>query len=351
MAKKINQPVSGRKPWKGFMLMPPLLAISILASLHAVYAEPAAPSAEAPLAAEPLTEASPAVEAPPMAMPEATPPVPAEPAPASGAAAGGEAAPAPAATSGMLPSALPRDLSPWGMFQNAVPLVKAVMIALAIASLVTWTVWLAKTIELWKARRLAGKGLEILAGATSLRAAEAELASIPSPVSRFATAAAGEADRSEGLDPEGVKERASVLLSRIEARAGRLIARGTGTLATIGATAVFVGLFGTVWGIMDSFIGISKTNTTNLAVVAPGIAEALLATAMGLVAAIPAVVIYNSFARSITNYRAQLGDAAAEVLRHLSRDLDRNCAAHARDEAAALERDEAPVVSLRQSAE
>jgi tonB-system energizer ExbB len=182
----------------------------------------------------------------------------------------------------MLPSALPRDLSPWGMFQNAVPLVKAVMIALAIASLVTWTVWLAKTIELWKARRLAGKGLEILAGATSLRAAEAELASIPSPVSRFATAAAGEADRSEGLDPEGVKERASVLLSRIEARAGRLIARGTGTLATIGATAVFVGLFGTVWGIMDSFIGISKTNTTNLAVVAPGIAEALLATALSL---------------------------------------------------------------------
>ena len=82
------------------------------------------------------------------------------------------------------------------------------------------------------------------------------------------------------------------------------VIRGTGVLATIGATAPFVGLFGTVWGIMNSFIGISKSHTTNLAVVAPGIAEALLATAIGLVAAIPAVVIYNVFARSIAGYRA-----------------------------------------------
>ena len=94
-------------------------------------------------------------------------------------------------------------------------------------------------------------------------------------------------------------------------------------LATIGATAPFVGLFGTVWGIMNSFIGISKAQTTNLAVVAPGIAEALLATALGLVAAIPAVVIYNVFARQIAGYRALLGDASAEVLRLVSRDLDR----------------------------
>jgi biopolymer transport protein ExbB/TolQ len=80
--------------------------------------------------------------------------------------------------------------------------------------------------------------------------------------------------------------------------------RATGSLATIGATAPFVGLFGTVWAIMNSFIGISKKHTTNLAVVAPGIAEALLATAFGLAAAIPAVVIYNMFAPSIANYRA-----------------------------------------------
>ena len=105
--------------------------------------------------------------------------------------------------------------------------------------------------------------------------------------------------------------------------AGRKISRGTGVLATIGATAPFVGLFGTVWGIMDSFIGISKAHTTNLAVVAPGIAEALLATALGLVAAIPAVVIYNVLARSTAHYRALIGDASAWVMNLASCDLDR----------------------------
>jgi biopolymer transport protein ExbB len=104
------------------------------------------------------------------------------------------------------------------------------------------------------------------------------------------------------------------------------MARGTGILATIGATAPFIGLFGTVWGIMDSFVGISKAQTTNLAVVAPGIAEALLATAIGLVAAIPAVVIYNMFARASAGCRANIGDAAAAVQRLISRDLDRSIA-------------------------
>jgi biopolymer transport protein ExbB len=161
-------------------------------------------------------------------------------------------------------------------------------------------------------------------------------------VSRLVAAAVVEADRSKGLAAEGIKDRAATLLSRLEAQRARAISREMGILATIGAVAPFVGLFGTVWGIMDSFIGISKTNTTNLAVVAPGIAEALLATAMGLIAAIPAVVMYNSFARTITGYRAMLGDAAAEVLRHLSRDLDRE----------ALSRNEnAPIIPIRQSAE
>jgi biopolymer transport protein ExbB len=131
------------------------------------------------------------------------------------------------------------------------------------------------------------------------------------------------------LENEGIKERVASRLEGLEAGYGRRISRGTGVLATIGATAPFVGLFGTVWGIMNSFIGISKSHTTNLAVVAPGIAEALLATALGLAAAIPAVVIYNVFARSIAGYRAVLGDAAAEVLRLASRDLDRPIAAAA----------------------
>jgi biopolymer transport protein ExbB len=94
-------------------------------------------------------------------------------------------------------------------------------------------------------------------------------------------------------------------------------------LATIGATAPFVGLFGTVWGIMNSFIGISKSQTTNLAVVAPGIAEALLATAFGLAAAIPAVIIFNYFARSKRGYLDLVAKASGAVGRLLSRDLDR----------------------------
>jgi biopolymer transport protein ExbB len=142
-------------------------------------------------------------------------------------------------------------------------------------------------------------------------------------VGTLLAAASSEVRRSTDLPAEGVKERVAAALSRIEAASGRRMTRGTGLLATIGSTAPFVGLFGTVWGIMNAFIGISRAQTTNLAVVAPGIAEALLATAIGLVAAIPAVVIYNLFARAIAGYRAILSDASAAILQLLSRDLDR----------------------------
>jgi biopolymer transport protein ExbB len=221
-------------------------------------------------------------------------------------------------------AALPRDLSPWGMFVHADPVVKAVLIGLAIASVVTWTVWLAKTIELVMARRRARVDLRSLALARHLPEAIERFASVKSPISESITAAATEFRASAGIaDRDGIKERIASRLERIEAACGRRVMRGTNVLATIGATAPFVGLFGTVWGIMNSFIGISREHTTNLAVVAPGIAEALLATAFGLAAAIPAVVIYNLFARSITSYRALLGDASAELLRLVSRDLDR----------------------------
>ena len=119
-----------------------------------------------------------------------------------------------------------------------------------------------------------------------------------------------------------MKERVASRLQRLEANSGRLMLRGTGILATIGATAPFVGLFGTVWGIMNSFIGISKSHTTNLAVVAPGIAEALLATAIGLVAAIPAVIIYNHFSRVTKGYLELVNRASGAAGRLLSRDLD-----------------------------
>src|ERR1700747_796250 len=127
-------------------------------------------------------------------------------------------------------------------------------------------------------------------------------------------AAANEIALSANLRADGLKERIAWQSERIEMAAGRKISRGTGILATIGATAPFVGLFGTVWGIMDSFIGISKAHTTNLAVVAPGIAEALLATALGLAAAIPAVVIYNYLARSIVGCKALFANTSTEVL-------------------------------------
>jgi biopolymer transport protein ExbB len=216
------------------------------------------------------------------------------------------------------------------MFLNADPVVQAVLIGLVLASLVTWTVWLAKTVEIIFARRRLRAALNILAAAGSTSEGMA-LAERKSEVGDFLAAAVAERKVSAAvsLDGEGVKERVASRLERLEAGFARRISRGTGVLATIGATAPFVGLFGTVWGIMNSFIGISKSHTTNLAVVAPGIAEALLATALGLAAAIPAVVIYNVFSRSIAGYRALLGDASAAVLRLVSRELERPSAATA----------------------
>ena len=221
---------------------------------------------------------------------------------------------------------LPHDLSPWGMFMNADIVVKAVMIGLAFASLVTWTVWLAKTLELLVARMRARRAMATIVHARSLQDASAALGADRNAASLLVQAARQEVDLSAtALDHaggEGLKERVASRLSRIEAQAARRMTRGTGLLATIGSTAPFVGLFGTVWGIMNAFIGISEAQTTNLAVVAPGIAEALLATALGLVAAIPAVVIYNVFARAIAGYKQVLADAAAGVERLVSRDLD-----------------------------
>src|SRR5690348_275034 len=229
-------------------------------------------------------------------------------------------APDPASDQVIGTAALPRDLSPWGMFVSADIVVKAVIIGLAVASVVTWTIWLAKTVEISIAKRKARATLRALATASSMT----DVGVLPSPGAEFLAAAAAELRVSaDALEKDGVKERVASRLERIEAALGRRITRTTGVLATIGATAPFVGLSGTVWGIMNSFIGISKSHTTNLAVVAPGIAEALLATAFGLAAAIPAVVIYNMFARSTASYRALLGDTTAAVLRLVSRDLDR----------------------------
>ncbi len=215
------------------------------------------------------------------------------------------------------------DLSPWGMYQNADIIVKIVMIGLAIASIITWTIWIAKGFELLGAKRRLRSEIVHLKKATTLREASAT-ATKPGTLANLLVHDALEEMRLSvnSREKEGIKERVAFRLERLVAACGRNMSSGTGVLATIGSTAPFVGLFGTVWGIMNSFIGIAKTQTTNLAVVAPGIAEALLATALGLVAAIPAVVIYNVFARSIAGYKAQVSDASAEVLLLVSRDLD-----------------------------
>lgn len=221
---------------------------------------------------------------------------------------------------------LPHDLSPIGMFLAADWVVKAVMIGLALASLVTWTIWIAKSIQLAGAKARAGRTLKAIRSSKTLDDALLRNARRGGPAALMLCAAQEETALSqEAIDHaggDGLKERVSSALGRIEAYAGRRVSRGTGILATIGSVSPFVGLFGTVWGIMNAFIGISQSQTTNLAVVAPGIAEALLATAIGLVAAIPAVVIYNVFARSVTGYRQLLGDAAVGVERLVSRDLD-----------------------------
>ena len=218
----------------------------------------------------------------------------------------------------------PLEFSPWAMFLRADIIVKFVMCALAFASLLTWTVFIAKSIELASAQRKLKSALRKVDEARSLAEAQMVLGKKTTVLSTFLAAAMHEGRLSAGITSDGgIKERAALSFSEISRAAARRIRFGMGVLATIGSTAPFVGLFGTVWGIMNSFINISKSQTTNLAVVAPGIAEALLATAIGLVAAIPAVIIYNHFARGTRTYLELVGRASGAAARLLSRDLDR----------------------------
>ena len=273
--------------------------------------QPASPPPAAP--AQGSAPAAPSIAAP---TPPASPDTP-----AAAVAPAAEPASTPTATPPAVPptvgaSVLPKDLSPWGMFMAADLVVQGVMVGLILASVLTWTVFVAKTLELGVAVRRQRRLLAAIDGAPSLDKA---------PANALVAAALAEQRLSVDTvdDRDGLKERVASRLERLEAATGRRMLKGTGVLATIGSTAPFVGLFGTVWGIMNSFIGISKSQTTNLAVVAPGIAEALLATALGLAAAIPAVVIYNHFARQVAGYRALVGDTSAAVLRLVSRDLGR----------------------------
>ena len=296
-------------------------AISLLAAQAFAQTSAPAPASPAPAIASPVSPAptavTPAAQQPAVQTPAVQPSAvqtPTAEAPAAQQPVIGQTAKNPT---------LPHNLSPWGMFMGADIVVKLVMIGLAFASLITWTICVAKLLELRHETKRAKKRIKVLGNDISLAEAERDARSGKDAVSKLVQSAAAEAALSDTVNDEGFKERVELRLSRVEAAMSRRISRGTGMLATIGATAPFVGLFGTVWGIMNSFIGISEAHTTNLAVVAPGIAEALLATAMGLIAAIPAVVIYNHLVRMITAYRALLGDASAQVMLLISRDQGR----------------------------
>ncbi|MCK1743801.1 tonB-system energizer ExbB [Bradyrhizobium sp. 139] len=272
------------------------------------------------------TQTQPAAPAQSTVQPSAASPAPAATPTAAAPAAPSATAPAaakPDAAAGVAPAM--KELSPWLMFQSADIIVKAVMIGLAFASIVTWTVLIAKSIELSVASTKLRSALKKIAEARSLAEAQMALGSKEGILPSFLAAALREARMSAGLSSDaGIKERAASSFSEIVRAEARRIRVGMGVLATIGSTSPFVGLFGTVWGIMNSFIGISKSQTTNLAVVAPGIAEALLATAIGLVAAIPAVIIYNHFSRVTKSYLELVSRAAGAAGRLLSRDLDRS---------------------------
>ncbi|WP_027532296.1 tonB-system energizer ExbB [Bradyrhizobium sp. WSM3983] len=291
------------------------LAVPVSAQTQTQPAAPARPvAAPAPLAA-------PAVAAPAPSTAAAAPVAAAPSAPATEAVVAPASDAAPKA--GIAPAM--KELSPWVMFMSADIIVKAVMIGLAFASLVTWTVFIAKSIELSVASAKLRSALKKISEVRSLAEAQMALGSKEGILPSFLAAALREARMSAGLSSDsGIKERAASSFAEIVRAEARRIRIGMGVLATIGSTSPFVGLFGTVWGIMNSFIGISKSQTTNLAVVAPGIAEALLATAIGLVAAIPAVIIYNHFSRVTKSYLELVSRASGAAARLLSRDLDRS---------------------------
>jgi biopolymer transport protein ExbB len=291
-----------------------ILALAMLSLTSPLLAQQKAAPQTPVLAQPPVVQApaAPAVQAPAPAIAQPAPTPPAEAAAPSGS------------RSLKAETAALRELSPWSMFLSADILVKAVMIGLAFASLVTWTIFIAKMIELAVAQRKLRTALDKISDSRSLAEAQFALGAKQGVLSSFLAAAMREARLSAGISSDnGIKERAASSFAEIVRAEARRIRLGMGLLATIGATSPFVGLFGTVWGIMNSFIGISKAQTTNLAVVAPGIAEALLATALGLVAAIPAVIIYNHFARVTKTYLEQVSRASGAAGRLLSRDLDR----------------------------
>jgi biopolymer transport protein ExbB len=275
----------------------------------------------APAFAQPAASPAPAAAAAPA------------PAPAAAPAPAPDAAPAADATPTRVGGAHAGHLGPWEMFVDAEPLVKVVMVGLALASLFSWTILILKIFQFNSLNRVSNQFLESFRTAKSI----ADMGKISeteefagNPLADMCAAASAEVElsRQAGLQVTGEHrdntiDRAQNAVNAVQASLARRLSDGMQFLATVGSTGPFIGLFGTVYGIMHSFIGIANSNTTNLAVVAPGIAEALLATGLGLFAAIPSVVFYNYFQTLITSYGSRTEGFVAELMNAISRQLDK----------------------------
>ena len=224
-------------------------------------------------------------------------------------------------------------LTPVAMFLEATPVVKVVMIGLLLASVFSWTLLITKLFEFGGLNRETDKFLEAFRGSKSI----ADIARVSmseefegNPMADMAAAASQEVElsRQAGLQVGGAHRdstimRAGTAVNAVQASLSKRLSNGMQFLASVGSSGPFIGLFGTVYGIMNSFIGIANTNTTNLAVVAPGIAEALLATGIGLFAAIPSVIFYNYFQTRIASYGVRSEGFVAELMNAISRQLDK----------------------------
>jgi biopolymer transport protein ExbB len=255
------------------------------------------------------------------------------PAAAAAPAAGDQPSGSEAAETLKVGGAANGKLTPIVMFEQADLVVKIVMIGLLACSILSWTLLVIKLVEFGSLRRTSDRFLESFRGAKSInemgRIAESEDFA-GNPMADMAAAAAAEVElsRQAGLNVTGefrdsTLMRATTAIQAVQASLARRLSGGMQFLASVGANAPFIGLFGTVYGIMNSFIGIANTNTTNLAVVAPGIAQALLATGIGLFAAIPSVVFYNYFQTQITGYGSRSEGFVAELVNAISRQLDK----------------------------
>jgi TolQ protein len=285
----------------------------------------------APIAAGSAQAQAPAAPAAPTTDAPAAPAMAAPAAPDASAPAASSMAAAPAAAPEAEPKQLAKDMSVTGMVKGATGPVQVVMILLAIASVWSWAIMLDKAFTFAGLNRRADSFLGLFRSSSSLDDVYQKVSKEKNnPLVNIFVAGMNELRVSlePGMTPsdhlrEHVEERVTTSMEMIEARESERLGSGMGVLATVGSTSPFIGLFGTVYGIMDSFLGIANSGTTNLAVVAPGIAEALLTTAIGLAAAIPAVIMYNYFARKIGAYNGRMNNFVGEFSTVLSRHLDR----------------------------